>query len=452
MENLDWPVKLLLSFLLGAVLGLEREVNAKKDLRGDKTNQKIAVLGLRSFSLVAGLGSLTALIMTQFPLMAAILSGSFFVLLIMYYFFDSSFSKDSGITTELGVFFSFLIGFLISANLLPVQVVVALTVVVILLLSRKEYIKSLLEDVQKREINALISFAILAFVILPFLPNQDYSLNSLGLNQTLQNTPLNLQQISNLELINPFKLWLIVVLITGVDLLGYILERFLGQKKGWLITSLVGGFVSSTATTISIAQESKNTKSQSPLLAGAVFSNLVSFLPIAILLITLNSALFVSFFPVLITMSVVALIIGFYFLKVSTKHKKDKSQKNVNSNPQIFSLNSALRFMGIYLVVNIVSKIALEFFGNTGFLITSAIASVTGIDAVVINTAQLTNQRIDLSLGILALLIANGVNLLAKSVYSFIQGSKEFAYKFTISMVIIIISSFITAGIFSFLA
>ena len=94
--------------------------------------------------------------------------------------------------------------------------------------------------------------------------------------------------------------------------------------------------------------------------------------------------------------------------------------------------------MAIYLLINVSSKIAIQFFGSSGFLATSALGSLTGIDAVVINTAQLAGNSISMQLGVWALIMANGVNLLAKSVYSFLQGSKEFAMKFLISMLIVI--------------
>jgi uncharacterized membrane protein (DUF4010 family) len=355
---------------------------------------------------------------------------------------------DPGITTEISVIYTYLIGFLIVTNLLPVQVVAALTVVLVLLMSRKEEIKKFIKDIRQHEINALISFAILAFVILPFLPNQTFALSDFhGFENFFNNIGWDISKIAGLELINPFKLWLIVVLITGVDLLGYVLERTIGQGKGWLVASLVGGFVSSTATTISIAQESKTTKNMNPLLAGAVLATLVSFLPVAMILASLNSQLFVSFLPVLASLIISSLMIGFFFLRASSASKNQKvvDSKKIDQSHQIFSLTSALRFMGIYLVINIMSKIAIEFYGSNGFLVTSALGALTGIDAIVINTSQLSGNQISLTLGVWALVLANGVNLLAKTTYSYLQGTREFALKYLLCSVIIITASIAAA-------
>lgn len=448
MDIFDWPLKFLIAFALGSVIGLEREINEQKDIKGD-TKGKHAILGVRSFSLIAGLGCITGSLYGLFPIIAGLLFAGFILLLILFYYFDTKLTTDPGVTTEIAVLYSFILGFLVFTNVLPMQLIIAITVVLVLLMSRKEDIKEFISNIQKREINALVSFGILALVILPFLPNETYALSDFsGVQSFLQNVGWNFDRVANLELFNPFKLWLIVVLITGVDLFGYILERTIGRSGGRTIAAIVGGFVSSTATTISLAQESKRSKSISPLLAGAEFANAISFLPIAILLATLNPSLFISFLPVLITITLVPTVIGIWYLYQSRKEGNGKNKKineDLAADHKIFSITSALKFVGIYLLINVISKVALEFFGTSGFLITTILGSLTGIDAIVINTAQLAGSAIDMTLAVWALILANGTNLLAKSAYSFMQGSKQFAFKFFISMVAIIIFSLIPA-------
>lgn len=99
---------------------------------------------------------------------------------------------------------------------------------------------------------------------------------------------------------------------------------------------------------------------------------------------------------------------------------------------------TALKFVGLFLTVNIASKIALEFFGNAGFLATSAIGALPGIDAVIINIAQLAGGRVDYDFAVWVLILVNGINLLAKSAYSFLQGDKNFSHKFLISVLAVI--------------
>jgi len=92
----------------------------------------------------------------------------------------------------------------------------------------------------------------------------------------------------------------------------------------------------------------------------------------------------------------------------------------------------------VYLIIQFVSRISLELFGQNGFLVATAIGALTGLDAVIVNTAQLAGNQIAIHLAVMSLILANAVNLFSKTGYSFIQGSKEFATKFGMSMGIVV--------------
>lgn len=428
--------------ILGAVIGLEREVNEKA--ANEYKGKPSAVVGLRSFSFIAILGAIVGLLYTNFIGLSLVIGGAFLLLLLIYYIMNSIHTDGHGITTELGMIFSFLIGIILATKLFPIQIVFALTIVIILLLSQKERIKDVVEDIRKQEINAFVSFALIAIVILPFLPNTSYAIADIpGISGLLENFGVNVQKVAAIDIINPFSLWLIVALITGVDLIGYILEKTLGTKRGWLIASAVGGFVSSTATTLSLAQESTHRKQVTPLISAALLSNLVSFFQIAILIGALNIMLLINLMPVLLCMITATTALVIYFLR-AVEGKTDTKEKIVQTKRTgIIDIPGALKFALIYLSISIISKIALAFFGNSGFLITTAIGALVGLDAVMINTAQLAGNNIDYALGAIAFILANAVNLFGKSFFSFLQGKKEFAVKFFISVLIIIIASLI---------
>ena len=82
-----------------------------------------------------------------------------------------------------------------------------------------------------------------------------------------------------------------------------------------------------------------------------------------------------------------------------------------------------------------------EFFGQSGFLAATALGALTGLDAVIVNTSQLAGRQIEVYLAVIALILANAVNLISKTIYSFMQGKREFATKFGVSMIVIIVSS-----------
>ncbi|MBI2039749.1 MgtC/SapB family protein [Candidatus Microgenomates bacterium] len=438
MDFFSIVTKLLLSFALGALIGLEREVSEKKIINRHKP--PTAVLGLRTFSLAAVLGALTGILYSDYLIVATVLSVAFLSLLLVFYIFDSYTTKDIGFTTELAMVYSFLIGIFVSLDILPIQLIIALTVVLVLLLSRKPEVKTIVAGIQRSEINAFLSYAIIALVVLPFLPNISYALSDIPqVGVFLKNFGFDVSIVSQIDLINPFKLWLFVALITGIDLAGYFLEKTIGRKKGWLIASVAGGFVSSTATTQSLAQQSKTSKSVNHLLGAAIISNSVSFLQIAILISTINFALFLKIIPTILVMSFMATLIAAYFFNIKEEFADTLGSKLKH---RIFNLTSALKFVSLFVVISILSKLTLKFFGESGFLATTAIGSLVGLDAVMINTAQLTQSVIDYRLGLMAFITANAVNLLGKSFYSFILGDRIFALKFFISIVLIILASF----------
>lgn len=437
--------QLFLAVVLGGVIGLEREVNEKK--QASPEGKLSAIVGVRSFSFVALLGAIIGLLYFEFTNLSLLFGGAFLLLLLMFYHHDSTNTKDAGITTELALIFSFIIGNLLTLQVLPVQLILAITVVVILLLSQKEKIKHVVEDIRKQEINAFISFAIIAIVILPFLPNQSYAIADIpGIQSFLENFDVNVQKILAIDMINPFKLWLIVALITGVDFIGYVLEKIFGSKKGWLLTSAVGGFVSSTATTQSLAQESKHKSQVNHLVSAALVANLVSFIQIAILIGAINSVLLIKLFPILLMMFVAAGILLFYFLHAKDEKALKEEKATTNKQKNIIDIGAAIKFAFLFLVINIVSKISLELFGESAFLLTTGIGAVIGLDAVMINTAQLAGTHIDYTLAAFAFILANAVNLFGKSIYSFTQGKKEFAVRFLMSVTIIVITSLL--GVF----
>lgn len=430
MDNFDVPLRILLGFILGGVIGLEREINEKIDLPSENNPKKNAVLGLRTFSLIGGLGAISGFIYPQYPVLFALIGLVFLGLIISFYILDSRNTGDYGMTTEVSLLFCFLTGFLLTIPTFPVQLTIAVTVILVLLMSRKEQIKDIVKEINQKEINAFVSFAILSFVVLPFLPNQGFGFSDFGsIGIFLKNVGLYSEKIINLELFNPFKLWLILVLITGIDLAGYVLERTVGRKKGWLLTSLVGGFVSSTATTVGIARESKIQKNSQLLLSAAFLANAVSMLPVIILLSTLNPAFLTAALPVILGIFAALSVLGGFFYFVSNKKDSGSAGKK-NKDHQIINLSSALKFVGLFLIVTVVSKLSLEFFGSSGFLITSALGALSGVDAVVVNAAALAGNGVDMTTSVWAIVLINGVNLIAKSVYSFLQGTRKFAFRF----------------------
>jgi uncharacterized membrane protein (DUF4010 family) len=441
MFQLSVPLKLIISLILGAVIGLERESYEKEISKPHDI--PAGGLGVRTFALITLLGAVAGLLRPNFFSLFLTLNISFMLLTLSYYIIGSIFTNDNGITTELGIIFAYLVGLFISLEVFSVQIILALTVVLILILSRKAEIKTIIKGIKRSEINAFISYAIIALVVLPFLPNQSFILSDIpNLEEILSSYNINLGILKNIEILNPSRLWMIVALITGVDVAGYILEKTVGQKKGWLLTSMAGGFISSTATTQSLAQQSKKSANTNALVAAAIFANLTSFIQMFILIALINSLFLVRSTIFILSIILSSFAAGIFFLQKKEKIDLKKTKESLKQ-VKIFALGPALKFALLFSLIKLASKLSLVFFGQNGFLAATALGSLAGLDAIIINTSELAANTITFKTGILALILANAINLLSKVVYSFTQGKKDFAIKFGLSMLAVIASSFI---------
>lgn len=424
--------RVFLSILLGASIGIERESRGGFD-------HSLGGGGLRTFSLVALMGALSGLAyVKEFTLVFAIFTSAFASLLLAYYILSSYHTKNLGLTTEIAFLLTYMFGFLISSGVLSSQIVIALTVIVTLILSLSEELKRLFNEVKRHEIEGFIAYAIIALVIYPFLPNQAYTLAQIPGLDSLITSPT----LSSLEIINPQKIWLVIALVTGIDCLGYLLSKFIGEKRGFTVASLIGGFISSTSVTQSLAQKSRNDSNVKYLVGAALLANTASFFQIFLLVGPLNSAWLASLLPTLLIMITTASLLAFYYLK-NPHTNETSSNTGTNAEKKLFALIPAFKYAGIILLVKIFTKACLLFFGQSGFLFSSIIASLAGLDAVLINLADLAGKSLDLKFAVLVFILVNATNLTSKTIYSYIQGSRKFTYNFALGSLIIIGSSFI---------
>lgn len=434
--DLVLATKFILALVFGALIGLERESQQNGDNRG-------SIGGIRTFSLISLLGALAGFFyLNNMQAVFLVTLISLFAFVFGYYIVGSMTTKRTGLTTELSAIFAFLLGFIVTIGTVPTQFVIALLVIIILILSMKSKIRKVILGVSRKEVESFITYAIIALVVLPFLPNKAYYLQDIpGAKMIIESFNLHVDSFGLLEIINPYKLWFIVALITGIDVFGYLLAKFIGGKGGIVLTSTVGGFISSTSTTQSLAQKSKKQKLISQLVGAAILANLASFIQVFVLVSPLNSQWMVFIAPTVFLMIIVAAIFAFYFLtrKSKTSNTKEKVEEKERS---IFSLAPALKFAVLLVVIKIITKTCLILFGQSGFFISSMIASLAGLDAILVNLSEMAGKTITFQTALLAFILVNLTNLISKIIFSYMQGKREFANKLMIALVGIIVAAF----------
>lgn len=376
---------LLTSLALGALIGAEREMNKAKD-----APRQASFAGLRTYSLVAVLGFVGAYLgdlISPWILVVLLLAVTAFFL--TEHVGISQKLSFFGITSEITALMTFLIGVIVFYNSL---LGVILGVITVLLLAFKQRLHQFVETLAPDEFLSAIKFIIVAFVILPLLPREP---------------------VDPWGLITPFNAWLMVVFVSGISFVGYILVKAIGTKKGLNLTALVGGLASSTATTMSMAQQGKrNKKIVIPFVSAIIVTSTIMFIRALLEVAVVNRDLLGELSMTLgamIGMSV--LILGFIWLRGDKKEAKTEDLEL--SSP--FQLWPALQFGALYVIILLAAELGNRYFGEQGIYVASLVAGLADIDAITLSLSNLSAEgNISNQLAVTGITIAVMTNTLVK--------------------------------------
>jgi len=368
------------ALILGALLGFERAFTSRiHDDSGDVLG------GIRTFSLISLFGCAAAFLDSSLKSCILLISliGIIAITSISYavsYFRDG----EGGITTEISILITFAIG--VMAHLRLYAVAAALTIVVALVLYLKGSTEELNRRLESGDILAVLKFAIISFVILPlFDPAFSVVIGDAPLVASFlaPGSPL-----AAIELINPHTVWLMVVLISAIGFTGYLSTKILGSRKGIGLTGLLGGLVSSTATTIEFAKRSRDAAAHSLPYALAVFLACSTMFPrILVEVMVINPRLLG---PLSIPMGAMALggfAVSFFIWKISGSEKTDDVPMK---NP--FYIMPAVKFGLLYAAIVLFARVMEAVAGQGGLYIVSALSGLTDVDAITLTMGQISRQ------------------------------------------------------------
>lgn len=381
----------LLALALGALIGLEREYARYRKHAHDYA-------GIRTFPLIALFGALSAffgeILNPWILVMGIFLMG---VLIIASYFVLSK-KNYHGATSEVAGFLAFFLGIL--AYFGEIQLAVVLTVIITIILYSRSMLHSFAQHLRKEEMRSTLAFAVIAFVVLPFLPNKGYG---------------------PYELFNPFLFWLMVVFISGISFIGYILMKWLGQK-GIGFSGILGGLASSTAITSSFAHQSKrNGHIYKTLALGVILANGMMFVRILVEVFALSRELFVK---LLLPMLLLILATGSFSYYLWKRAKKVSEEVKLQSP---LALKPALQFAAIFALVLAFVKLAHSYLSSNGVYLVSFLSGLANVDAVTLSLAHLTENNIALESARNGVIIAAVANMILKGGLTAFFGEKKFS-------------------------
>lgn len=381
--------ELATSLLLGLLVGLQRQ------------RAESAVGGIRTYPLIAAFGTLSGWLAIEHGgwVIAAGLIALAALLVVSNFMRSRSGDTDSAQTSEVAALLLYGIGAYVVFGDKAVAVVLGGAIAV--LLHYKDMLHSFAAKIGARDVTAIMQFVLITLVILPVLPNQVYGPYSV---------------------LNPFQVWLMVVLIVGISLIGYVAYKFFGEKEGAVLGGMIGGLVSSTATTVSFARRTATTPTSAGLAAlvimiasGSVFARVIAEVGVV------APAHFRQIVPPLVAMLVVSIVIAvFLYLHTRDHH----ATMPVHGNPA--DLRTAMIFGGMYaLIVFVVAATKAEF-GEQGLYVVAVLSGLTDMDAITLSTSQLVNQgRLDTDTAWRMIVVASLSNLAFKGVLVATFGNRE---------------------------
>ena len=379
-------VQILLVLFLSFLIGLERE------------EHKAAVGhysfgGVRTFPLIGLIGYAMALLSgTQ---LVPVTLGFFVVagfLLLSYWHKLAGFTA-SGMTSEMSGLATYLVGALVYYG--HFWIATALSVASLLLLELKVVLEELAGRIPAEEILTFAKFLLLSAVILPILPNR---------------------QFSSFD-INPFKTWLVVVAVSAISYGSYVLQKVTKGRGGILLAAVLGGAYSSTVTTVVMARRAAHEEHPHLFSGGILMASGVMYLRLVALLDYSIPKLMVILMPEFLALAGLAIAFGWIWSRRPDVSVAEVKREFVAKNP--LELRAAFLFAFLFLAMITCTQLAMAYLGRAGINTLAAVMGVTDVDPFILGITQTAGAATPLKLGAEAVLIAAASNNFVKGIYAY---------------------------------
>jgi uncharacterized membrane protein (DUF4010 family) len=372
---------LLVALLVGFLIGLDRE-------RAEVRKGRDVFAGVRTFPLIALAGAVSMVLMPIAGPALLIASFAAVAAVAVVAYIRSSAAGEIGATTEMAAIVSFLLGALAGSGQLVMASAAGVTIAVLLV--AKPRLEVFSRTLTSEEIRAALELAVISVIVLPLLPNRGFG-------------PWGV--------LDPFEIWMIVVLVSALSFVGFIATRTMGERRGLAVAGAMGGLVSSTAVTLAMAERARADEGVGRAAASAtVLASCVMSLRIAFLAGIINAGILPRLLPVVGAMAAVGGLAALWLAR-GPGDEPTASGGNL-SNP--FSLKAALSFGLLYALILLAVRAAQVYFGDGGTFAASALSGVADVDAVTIAFSRLGPMTDDWRTPASAVTLAVVVNMIVK--------------------------------------
>lgn len=400
-------ITLAIAFGLGMLVGLQRQ----------KSDHEMA--GVRTFTLISIMGVVSAFLARDFdnPFILPVLGICLTALLVTANVIKVKKlnNNDIGQTTEVAALLMFAVGAYLVMGDRVIAVIIGGTMAILLYL--KEHLHSFIDRLEEKDLAAIMTFAGISLVVLPLLPDKTFG---------------------PLDVLNPRNIWLMVTLIVGISVIGYFIYKFVGKKVGVISNGILGGLISSTATTVSYARKTKDTESINKLAAFVITAaSAVAFVRVMVEIgVVAPEKLSELILPLISVFVLMALLcVGLFY--IISKNEGDEKMPEPE-NPAQFK--SALIFGILYGVILLAVAFTKKEFGNQALYIVAIISGLTDVDAITLSLSQMMKTGgLNTATGWRLILLASLSNLLFKGIMAIVLGTRQLAKWIGISFGITIV-------------
>lgn len=390
----------LTSLAIGLLIGLERERNPS------------AKAGLRTFALVSIFGTLTAMIASKADLPWLVVAGLCLVgaMIIAAYFNSPAEEQDPGTTTVAALLLCYSLGVLVWYGLSMLAVMLAVTTTTLLYF--KPELRGMTQRMTRHDLMSMLQFLVLTFIILPILPDQNYG-------------PYGA--------FNPYHAWMMVVLISGLSLAGYVALHWSGNRYGPVLLGLLGGMVSSTATTLAYSRHGRDNKNMLHLSAMVI---LIASQVVLLRLLVISAMIAPNVLSSLLMPMGAGLAFGLFAIFYGWKKLSTDSELPMPGSGNPTELPAALSFALIYVAVLLGAAWLSDIAGNTGLYSVAAISGLTDVDAITLSTLRLFElSKLSGHSAAMSIAIAFLTNMLLKFGLVFFIGGRQLAKQVVIGFI-----------------
>lgn len=411
-------IKFVLVFLFALLIGLEQRRQYIKEqfetrFGTDRTFTLIGILGFILYNINRA---------TLIPFLGGGLIVA--VLLSIYYFQKINIQKQFGLTSVIIALITYCLAPLVYTQ--PNWLVLLIVVSVLVLAEMKETLFEFSEKFDRDEFTTLAKFLVLAGVILPLLPDKPIS-----------------PQFN----FSPYKFWLAIVAVSGISYCSYLLKRFVFPDSGIILTGILGGMYSSTATTIILSRKSMELQEKNKVSAAIILATTMMYVRLFLLALFFNKNIAFKLIPSFSVFIAVSLIIAFYFYKLNNKNLSLAESKNFIPHNNPLEFKTALIFAALFIFFSFITGFVQENYGTGGINILSFIVGVTDIDPFILNLFQ---DKLTMADTVVVMAVLNAVtsNNLLKMIYGISLSDKSIRWQLIAGFGILIVLGLLMTFIF----